>query len=271
VNGVVSNLVTRGTNTFPAGSDIAFGRYALTSLASGNNAAVPVGTNVFVQLSGPTAAFTIAGINGQPNRDGKLVVLYNDTGYPVTYLNQSGLDPVAANRIVTATSSDVVINGKTLAILFYNAAASRWVMGPHTTSERGFGTGGMNSWTNTVIATSSSTNAVFGYHYEATTGTIGVYTNSVFWVTNAGNYKLDFGSSLLASGSDVLKLMLFTNYVDVGLRIEATMAASPLAETGHKEILLSLPADCHVQLHVANDSPASITLGNLCFNIHGVD
>ena len=45
-----------GTNAFLPGSDIAFSRYAVTSLANGNNAAVPTGTNVFVEISGNSAA-----------------------------------------------------------------------------------------------------------------------------------------------------------------------------------------------------------------------
>jgi len=128
-----SNLTVAGpstfskTNNFPAGSDIAFGRYANTSLANGGNAAVLVGTNVFMEVSGPSAAFSIAGLNGAPNRDGKLVVIVNQTGFDMTIAHQSGTDPTAANRIITMTGADRTTTGNGSWIGMYSSAASRWI------------------------------------------------------------------------------------------------------------------------------------------------
>lgn len=128
VLGAVTNLTTRGTNNFPAGADIAFARQPITSLANGNNAAVPVGTNVFVELSGPTGAFTINGINGGPNRDGKLLILVNQTGQDLTIAHQSGVDATAANRIITMTGADRTTTGNGAATLIYSGAAERWLL-----------------------------------------------------------------------------------------------------------------------------------------------
>lgn len=123
-----TNLWLTGTNSFPAGSDISFGRYPITSLANGANAAVPVGTNVFVEVSGPSGAFSIDGINGAPNRDGKLIVILNQTGQDMTVKWQSGGDPTAANRIITMTGADRTTTGNGAATFIYSSAASRWIL-----------------------------------------------------------------------------------------------------------------------------------------------
>lgn len=126
-HGGISNFWTLpGTNALPAGSDIAFGRYAVTSLANGNNAAVPVGTNIFVQVSGPTGAFTINGIAG--GRDGKWIVIVNRTGQNMTIANDSGTDPTAANRIYTMTGADRTTTGDGSCTLIYSATDSRWLV-----------------------------------------------------------------------------------------------------------------------------------------------
>lgn len=126
--GTQSAVVMGGTNAFPAGSDISFGRYANTSLANGVNAAVLVGTNVFMEVSGPSAAFTINGIfAGGSTRDGKEILIYNGTGFDMTVANQSGGDPTAANRIITMTGADRTTTGNGFVRLIYSAGASRWI------------------------------------------------------------------------------------------------------------------------------------------------
>jgi len=111
------------TNSF---SDIALRRFAIASLANGNNAGVIVGTNSYVEVSGPTASFTVCGLNGSPLRDGQVVIIDNNTTYDMTIAHQSGADPVAANRIITNTGADRSTTGNGTAILIYSAAASRW-------------------------------------------------------------------------------------------------------------------------------------------------
>ena len=115
------------TNTFPAGSDIAFGRYALTTLANGANS-ISVGTNAFIEVSGPSAAFTINGITGSPNRDGKTVIIVNQTTFNMTIAHDSGTEPTAANRIYTMTGADRATTGNGAAMLIYSSSASRWIL-----------------------------------------------------------------------------------------------------------------------------------------------
>lgn len=126
VVGAISQFNAAGTNNFAAESDVAFARKSISSLANGVNAAVPVGTNVYVQVSGPSSAFSIAGIaNG---RDGKLLILVNETGQNMTISHDSGSDATAANRIYTMTGSDHATTGNGAAILIYNGAEARWIL-----------------------------------------------------------------------------------------------------------------------------------------------
>lgn len=129
VEGAIQSFNAGSTNNFPVQSDIAFGRFAVTSLANGNNAAVPIGTNVFVEVSGPSAAFTLNGINaGGAMRDGKLLVIVNQTGFDMTLAHQSGTDPAAANRIINMTGADRTTTGNGSATLLYSGSASRWIL-----------------------------------------------------------------------------------------------------------------------------------------------
>lgn len=126
VFGLQTNLNVTGTNNFPAGADIAFSRFPVSSLANGNNAAVPIGTNVFIEVSGPSGAFSINGIaNG---RDGKMIVLLNQSGQLMTIANESGIDPVAANRIRTLTGADLATAANSTCTLIYSGNASRWIL-----------------------------------------------------------------------------------------------------------------------------------------------
>jgi hypothetical protein len=126
IRGALTNLITSGTNTFPAGSDLAFSRYALTSLANGNNAALPLGTNIFVEISGNSAAAAIAGLTAGPNRDGAFRIIEYRQTYTLTLLNESGVDPVPGNRLRTQTGSDLSSAGPCVALVIYNGSAARW-------------------------------------------------------------------------------------------------------------------------------------------------
>lgn len=101
-------------------------RMANTGLATGNNAAVDVGTNTFVEVSGPGGAFSINGIAG--GIDGRMVILLNQTGNRMTIANDSGVDPAAGNRIYTMTGSDRSTTNNGSAMLLYSGAASRWML-----------------------------------------------------------------------------------------------------------------------------------------------
>ena len=130
-----TNLAMQGparfatTNTFPAGSDIAFGRYAITSLANGINDDIVIGTNVNIYVSGPTADFSIRGLNGSPNRDGKTVWIEYDGAFNLTVAVEGGAignGPTAANRITSNTGADRVSTTGCSMVFRYNASTSRW-------------------------------------------------------------------------------------------------------------------------------------------------
>lgn len=112
-----------GTNLF---TDIAFRRYSNSSLVSGDNAGVLVGTNTFIVVSGPGAAFTIHGFNGSPNRGGHRITVLNKTGHNMTIAHESGTEPTAANRIVSMTGTNRATTGNGVAELIYDASESRW-------------------------------------------------------------------------------------------------------------------------------------------------
>lgn len=123
LNASGGSLRTTGTNSF---SDLALRRYAITSLVNGDNADVPVGTNTFVQVSGPSGAFTVHGLDGLPNRNGHLVILLNKTGQNMTLAHNSGIEPTAANRIITMTGADRATTGNGAAIFIYSASETAW-------------------------------------------------------------------------------------------------------------------------------------------------
>lgn len=124
-NATIADTFATGTNSF---SDLSLRRYPITSLANGANAGVIIGTNSFVEVSGPTAAFTINGMTGSPLRDGHLVVILNQTGYDMTVAHQSGVEPTAANRIITLTGADRTTTGNGAATFLYNANTARWML-----------------------------------------------------------------------------------------------------------------------------------------------
>jgi hypothetical protein len=127
--GLTTNLTLTGTNTYAPGSDIAFTPYSLSSLANGNNADIPVGTNVIVEVFGPSGAFTINGISAAGAlRGGKHIWIVNLTGFDMTFAHQSGVEPTAANRIISLTGADQVTTGNGAVELYYSTSSSRWVV-----------------------------------------------------------------------------------------------------------------------------------------------
>jgi len=124
--GAQTNSTFSGRTTWPNGADVAYKRFSISSLANGNNADVPVGTNVFCDLSGPSGAFTINGIAG--GVDGKMLILLNLTGQNMTVAHDSGVESTAANRIYTMTGADRATTGNGAAMLIYDAFVSRWIL-----------------------------------------------------------------------------------------------------------------------------------------------
>lgn len=104
---------------------IHYPRYANSALVNGPNANVGIGTNSFVEVSGPTGAFTVAGI--AQALDGKFLILINMTGQNMTLAHDSGLDGTAANRIYTMTGADRTTTGNGAVTLVYSTAAAHWI------------------------------------------------------------------------------------------------------------------------------------------------
>jgi len=111
------------------GGAVTWPRYDLSTLANGNNLAVPLGSNCFVRLSGTlTGTATLCGLVGagaSGGADGQFVTLLNNTGYDVI-LSSGTSDPVPANRIVTPSGSDITVSNLYSARLLYDSNAARW-------------------------------------------------------------------------------------------------------------------------------------------------
>jgi hypothetical protein len=107
-------------------TELRWARFPITSLANGNNAGIVVSTNTFIEVSGPTGAFTINGIAG--GSDGKFLIVLNQTGQNMTIAHESGTDPTAANRITSMSGADRATTGNGSAMLIYSGTASRWIL-----------------------------------------------------------------------------------------------------------------------------------------------
>jgi len=126
-NLVMTNGAT-GAGTFTVGSDLSYTRANHTSLANGNNANVDFGSStVYAKIkAGPTASFTINGIQG--GRNGRVLILDNSTGQSMTIANDSGVDATPANRIYTRTGTDVTTGTGGCVTLVYDSESSRWIL-----------------------------------------------------------------------------------------------------------------------------------------------
>jgi hypothetical protein len=124
VNQLTGELSGNLTNTVQYSGGPAM--QTVSSLANGNNAAVPTSGYEFIKLTaGPTGVFTINGLAGGGVRR---LTIYNATGQNMTIAHQSGTDPVATNRIVSLTGADQSTTADGAAGLVYDTTASRWIL-----------------------------------------------------------------------------------------------------------------------------------------------
>lgn len=121
-----TNSVLRGTNTLNGRLDLV--PRANSALANGYNSDVVLGTNVYLRLSGPSAAWTNVGFRAASAVDGTFHVVQADNpGLSFTILDNSGLDATAANRIMTGTGAlKNSTNNPVLFKVIYDGSASRW-------------------------------------------------------------------------------------------------------------------------------------------------
>jgi hypothetical protein len=132
-----SNVTARtaliATNISAGGTNIIHGSLAFTSrdnttLANGFNAAVVLGTNVDVRLSGPSGAYTNAGFALAPSGNTVYFLTIDNPGLSFALLHESGLD-AAANRIITDTGAPLHSTNRTVrVILKRDESISRWTV-----------------------------------------------------------------------------------------------------------------------------------------------
>lgn len=119
-----SNNVFGGTNQWSG--DIAFVNRPVTSLANGNNAGIVLGTNVTVHLSGASGAHTNCGFAATRADDFKMLRFANPGGMCVI-ANESGVEPVPQNRMVTGTGGELVSTNQPAWLwLKRNGTTERW-------------------------------------------------------------------------------------------------------------------------------------------------
>ena len=121
-----TNSVLRGTNTLNGRLDLV--PRANSALANGYNSDVVLGTNVYLRLSGPSAAWTNVGFRAASAVDGTFHIVQADNpGLSFTILDNSGLDATAANRILTGTGAlKNSTNNPVVFKVIYDGSASRW-------------------------------------------------------------------------------------------------------------------------------------------------
>jgi hypothetical protein len=122
-----TNGILLGTNRLHG--DLSFNRYSNSTLVNGNNAGIEIGTNVIVELSGPSTIAQIAGF--RQGRDGewrRVRITGAVTNIIVNEVNSAySTDPTAARRIVTGTGGDLALtNQPSWLEIIYRGASSRW-------------------------------------------------------------------------------------------------------------------------------------------------
>jgi hypothetical protein len=125
IEGAVStNGTFRGTNILNGRLDVT--PRANTALANGYNSAVVFGTNLWVEFSGPSAAYTNAGF-AAPGGPQLVWGQFDNPGLSFTILNESGIEATAANRITTETGGLLNSTNRTVFVGFkYDTTTSRW-------------------------------------------------------------------------------------------------------------------------------------------------
>lgn len=93
----------------------------VVTLSNGQNDNVDVADARYVQITGPTAAFSISGFVG--GVDGRPLLVENASGQAMTILHQNA-GSTDVNRIITQSGSDEGVN---FANFIYSGAQSRWI------------------------------------------------------------------------------------------------------------------------------------------------
>jgi hypothetical protein len=105
--------------------DFAMREGAAIALVNGVNGTIVPGATSHLRISGPTGAFSIAGLTGGVN--GKVITIINTTAQPFTILNNAAA--TAANGIFTNSGSALTLAGIYGSVtLIYNSTLARWLV-----------------------------------------------------------------------------------------------------------------------------------------------
>jgi len=123
VSGTQTNTTFTGTNIMRG--DLSFPQSGNSTIVDGHNT-FAAGTNVYIRLTGtPTTTWNLGGISAG-NRDGKILILQNDTGQSAYILSESGTEPTPENRLRTYSRTNIWWPTNGIAQLIYDTSASRW-------------------------------------------------------------------------------------------------------------------------------------------------
>ena len=166
VTGAFSQNIGFGTNQpqtiIDINGDLALRSTALV-LANGTLNAVNVAAKFSsFRITGPTAAFTIAGLT--PGTEGKLVTFFNRSGHAMTVANEAATANANA-RIVTGTDASLSIPSNASIQFQYDNTISRWVVRNHSAPPPMGGGGNSVGWS-----------ANFDHIYNTNTMNVGIGT-----------------------------------------------------------------------------------------------
>lgn len=125
----LTNTQLRGTNTVRG--DLSFDARVNVDAANGNNTGLLLGTNVYLRIMGPSAAYTNGGFVAE--RAGAYHILQMTNPAITCVIVNDALDGTAENRILTGTGADLVLtNNPAFLQIIYDGAASRWRVITHS-------------------------------------------------------------------------------------------------------------------------------------------
>jgi hypothetical protein len=126
-----------------------------------------------------------------------------------------------------------------------------------------------------VVTITSATLLFTNWNYSKKFGGISALeTNTTFTITNAGDYRIQFGGRLATDGNgDIMSCNIVTNDVVCSLiSLGFTSGPNVKDETGFKSLVLALPANCRVGLNVTNNTPGSaFTVNQILLDIQGAN
>lgn len=119
--------VERGTNYWKGNA--IYEAFQHGSIVNGDNADIPIGTNVLIRLSGASGVKNFHGfLEGYEGQ--KIEVVFEDGGTNWIY-NSSGSEGTATRRILTGTGANVGLTN-TFASAIFRYISGRWIMGERT-------------------------------------------------------------------------------------------------------------------------------------------